>query len=79
MLNYKSKILQVAETQRNLLNIKLLPKRAAKNLKATLDYLYSQLRNHPVSHDDHVEEDLEKEFQKRKKEVNFLFCFIISL
>lgn len=58
----------MAETQRNLLNIKLLPKRAAKNLKATLDYLYTQLRNHPISHDDHVEEDLEKEFQKRKKE-----------
>lgn len=50
------------------MNIKLLPKRAAKNLKATLDYLYTQLRNHPISHEDHVEEDLEKEFQKRKIE-----------
>lgn len=51
------------------MNIKLLPKKAAKNLKATLDYLYTQLRNHPLCHDEHVEEDLEVEFQKRMKQV----------
>lgn len=68
-------LIQVAETQRNLLNIKLLPKRPAKNLKATLDYLYSQLRNHTVSSKDNLEEDLEAEFQRRRKEVSFILVF----
>ncbi|KAF5299327.1 hypothetical protein FQA39_LY02500 [Lamprigera yunnana] len=61
-------IITVCEAQRQLLNIKLLPKRPAKILKSTLDMLYQKLI--PFSHTKMVysEIEVEMEFQQRKRE-----------
>ncbi|XP_018574425.1 DENN domain-containing protein 4C isoform X2 [Anoplophora glabripennis] len=69
-IDLDTNIITVAETQRQSLNVKLLPKRAAKTLKSTLDYLYYQLRNNPVNTPEIVDQDnIEIEFQRRKKEL----------
>ncbi|KAG5889364.1 hypothetical protein JTB14_009157 [Gonioctena quinquepunctata] len=65
-IDLDTNIITVAEPQRQTLNIKLLPKRAAKILKSNLDYLYYQLRTNPL--DSTNQDDIELEFQKRKKE-----------
>lgn len=68
-IDLDTNIITVAETQRQTLNTKILPKKAAKALKSALDYLYYQNRNNVsnvpevTSHD-----NIEAEFQKRKKE-----------
>lgn len=60
----------MAESQRQTLCVKLLPKRAAKILKSSLDYLYYQIRNSPVNtQETNGHDDIELEFQRRKKEV----------
>nr|XP_023017327.1 DENN domain-containing protein 4C isoform X2 [Leptinotarsa decemlineata] len=68
-IDLDTNIITIAETQRQTLNFKLLPKRAAKILKSTLDYLYYQLRNNTsVASDTVNQDDIELEFQRRKKE-----------
>nr|CAH7749959.1 unnamed protein product [Callosobruchus chinensis] len=68
-IDLDTNIITVAESQRQYLNQKLLPKRAAKILKSTLEYLYYQIRNNPVSiPQDPTGDDIELEFQKRRKE-----------
>lgn len=63
----------LCETQRHL-NIKLLPKKAAKVLKTTLDTLYMQLRNTNIyanntdGKNQLGDNNVEKEFQKKCKE-----------
>lgn len=60
----------MAESQRQNLNIKLLPKKAAKFLKTTLEYLYYQIRNAPQTTGEmNGSDDIEGEFQRRRKEV----------
>lgn len=66
-IDLDTNIITVAETNRTLLTTKLLPKRAAKILKSSLDYLYYQMNNNPVTTRD-VNDDIELEFQRRKKE-----------
>lgn len=64
----------MAEIQRQILNTKLLPKRPAKMLKSSLDYLHYQIRNNPIVPQENVDQDdIELEFQRRRKEVNFFF------
>lgn len=60
----------MAEHQRQLLSVKLLPKRAAKCLKATLEAIYHRLRLHTETNEQPVDENIEIEFLKRKKEVS---------
>ncbi|XP_072394333.1 DENN domain-containing protein Crag isoform X1 [Diabrotica undecimpunctata] len=69
-IDLDTNIITVAESQRQNLNIKLLPKKAAKILKSTLDYLYYQLRNSTTNNasDANVQDDIELEFQRRKKQ-----------
>lgn len=69
-IDLDTNIITVAETQRQNLNIKLLPKKPAKILKSTLDYLYYQLRNNTANNtqDNMVQDDIELEFQRRKKQ-----------
>ncbi|CAH1118858.1 unnamed protein product [Phaedon cochleariae] len=70
-IDLDTNIITVAETQRQNLNIKLLPKKAAKMLKSSLDYLYYQLRNNPVhtrETDPSKDDNIELEFKRRKKE-----------
>ncbi|XP_045468065.1 DENN domain-containing protein Crag [Harmonia axyridis] len=61
-------IITVAEHQRQLLSVKLLPKRAAKCLKATLEAIYHRLRLQTESNEHSPDENIETEFLKRKKE-----------
>ncbi|XP_050303114.1 DENN domain-containing protein Crag isoform X2 [Anthonomus grandis grandis] len=70
-IDLDTNIITVCETQRQLLNTKLLPKKAAKCLKSALEYLYYQNRNAPPSvHSDNTlnGDDIEGEFQRRKKQ-----------
>lgn len=67
-IDLDTNIITVAETNRNLLTTKLLPKRAAKLLKSSLDYLYYQIRNTPISMQEKNDDDMEIEFQRRKKQ-----------
>ncbi|KAK9754949.1 uDENN domain [Popillia japonica] len=62
-------IITVCETHRSLLNIKLLPKKAARTLKNTLDQLYTQLTKplNSVRQEEDLE-DIELEFQRRRKD-----------
>ncbi|XP_022900538.2 DENN domain-containing protein Crag isoform X1 [Onthophagus taurus] len=62
-------IITVCETHRSLLTIKLLPKKAARILKNTLDQLHKQLSKQNVSsvHSDQVD-DVEMEFRKRRSD-----------
>lgn len=61
----------LCETQKHL-SYKLLPKKAAKVLKSTLDTLYMQLRNTGSftnnSDGKQADNNVEKEFQKKRKE-----------
>lgn len=62
----------LCESQRHL-NIKLLPKKAAKTLKSTLDILYMQLRNSTSSTNldqKTADNNVDKEFQRRSKEMS---------
>ncbi|ERL87686.1 hypothetical protein D910_05076 [Dendroctonus ponderosae] len=68
-IDLDTNIITVAEAQRQHLNTKLLPKKAAKCLKNTLEYLYYQYRNAPINTADASNpDDIEAEFQRRKKE-----------
>lgn len=60
--------LQVAETQRANLNTKLLPKKAAKQLKTTLETLHKDLRNVSNSNFDASSDNIEEAFKKKKRE-----------
>lgn len=63
----------MAESQRQNLNIKLLPKKPAKFLKTTLEYLYYQIRNVAQNATEvNGSDDIEGEFQRRRKEVGSL-------
>ncbi|KAL1505338.1 hypothetical protein ABEB36_004927 [Hypothenemus hampei] len=67
-IDLDTNIITVAETQRQNLNTKLLPKRAAKCLKTALDYLYYQHRNityKPLNSE--IGDKIEAEFKRRKK------------
>ncbi|XP_025833553.1 C-myc promoter-binding protein isoform X2 [Agrilus planipennis] len=59
-------IITVSEAQRQILNIKLLPKRPAKILKVALERLFDQLKKIPSNPT--IPIHLEAEFQRRKKE-----------
>lgn len=61
----------MAESQRQVLNVKLLPKKPAKSLKASLDYLYYQIRNNSSNSSEAsvVQDNVENEFRKKEKEV----------
>ncbi|KAK9874779.1 hypothetical protein WA026_005585 [Henosepilachna vigintioctopunctata] len=62
-------IITVAEQHRQLLTVKLLPKRAAKCLKATLEMIYHRLRMNPQYFDEPTEDDnIEAEFLRRKRD-----------
>ncbi|XP_056633032.1 DENN domain-containing protein Crag isoform X2 [Diorhabda sublineata] len=69
-IDLDTNIITVAETQRQNLNIKLLPKKASKILKSTLDYLHYQLRNNAANNTSDINnpDDIELEFQRRKKQ-----------
>ncbi|XP_066252860.1 DENN domain-containing protein Crag isoform X1 [Euwallacea similis] len=68
-IDLDTNIITVADAQRQNLNTKLLPKKAAKSLKATLEYLYYQNRNAPPNpSESNNSDDIEAEFQRRKKE-----------
>ncbi|CAH0553707.1 unnamed protein product [Brassicogethes aeneus] len=67
-IDLDTNIITVAESHRHILNIKLLPKRAAKYLKATLDVLYHEFRSPLNVNNDPACQDLEMLFKKRKKE-----------
>ncbi|CAG9857977.1 unnamed protein product [Phyllotreta striolata] len=69
-IDLDTNIITISETQRQLLNVKLLPKKPAKILKSTLEYLYYQLRNNPFNNaqESAVQDDIECEFQRRKKQ-----------
>lgn len=68
-IDLDTNVVTLCETQKHL-NIKLLPKRAAKTLRQTLDTLYMQLRNTNIHSDpkNQVDNNVEKEFQKKRKE-----------
>ncbi|XP_060525748.1 DENN domain-containing protein Crag isoform X2 [Cylas formicarius] len=67
-IDLDTNIITVADTQRHL-NTKILPKKAAKLLKSTLDYLYYQNRNAgPAQPEAGNQDDIEAEFQRRRKE-----------
>lgn len=67
-IDLDTNIITVCESQRQLLNIKLLPKKPAKTLKANLDYLYYQIRNHANNEPSNLQDDIENEFRKKEKE-----------
>ncbi|GLV31716.1 Calmodulin-binding protein related to a Rab3 GDP/GTP exchange protein [Carabus blaptoides fortunei] len=69
-IDLDTNFITLCEAQKHL-NIKLLPKRAAKALRTTLDQLYMQLRNTSASHSTdktQTDNNVEKEFQRRRKE-----------
>lgn len=73
-IDLDTNIITVPEAQRSYLNTKILPKKAAKHLKSTLESLYNQLRksiqnhlNQDVAVDNNVD-NIEAEFKKKKKE-----------
>ncbi|XP_065156643.1 DENN domain-containing protein Crag isoform X3 [Atheta coriaria] len=63
-------IITVSETQRHILNVRLLPKKPAKILKTTLERLYESLCQSKkiVDPPPDPELDLEIEFQRRRRE-----------
>ncbi|XP_017770333.1 PREDICTED: DENN domain-containing protein 4C isoform X2 [Nicrophorus vespilloides] len=58
----------VSEAQKNILNVKLLPKRAAKMLRTTLEELYANLMRNSRVNNNQADGDWETQFQKRRKE-----------
>ncbi|KAJ3666052.1 hypothetical protein Zmor_001507 [Zophobas morio] len=69
-IDLDTNIITVAESQRQNLNIKLLPKKPAKSLKASLDYLYYQIRNNSSNNAENLpgQDNIEIEFRKKEKE-----------
>ncbi|XP_064212569.1 DENN domain-containing protein Crag isoform X3 [Tribolium castaneum] len=67
-IDLDTNIITVAESQRQLLNIKLLPKKPAKSLKSALDYLYYQIRNNSSNVEGSSGDNIESEFRKKEKE-----------
>ena len=56
-----------------------MPKKATKVLKSTLDHLHNQLNNqNNAVHSEVDVDDLELEFQKRKKDVRMLIIDILA-
>lgn len=72
-IDLDTNIITVAENQRATLNVKLLPKKPAKVLKAALDYLYYQIRNSPpetttTTAPPPTYDNIENEFRRKEKE-----------
>lgn len=61
----------MCEIQRSTLNIKLLPKRAAKTLRLSLEDLYIKLQNpaNTKTNNAATTDQMEIEFQRRRREV----------
>ncbi|XP_076260425.1 DENN domain-containing protein Crag isoform X2 [Rhynchophorus ferrugineus] len=67
-IDLDTNVITVAESQRANINTKLLPKKAAKHLKTTLEALQKDLRNVSNSNFDVSSDNIEEAFKKKKKE-----------